>query len=159
MAVNNPVFLGDTYTTTQNNISPSALFGRTSGGVWLPTLVNSTGALLTDSGGDVLPTTNRFTRATINITTAATTAVVSATASQTTKVYRMMLNFAAPQTLNIASAATSLVGAPMTFGAGGSLVLDFIEDIWFVTVANEALNFITTTTGTITGFVDYVKSA
>lgn len=104
-------------------------------------------------------TTLPFTRATVNITTATTTAIVSATASQTTKVYRMMLNFAAAQTLDIRSASTSLVGAPMTFAPGSGLILDFSGTPWFVTASNEALNFVTSTTGTITGWVDYVKSA
>lgn len=104
-------------------------------------------------------TTLPFTRATINITTATTTAVVSATASQTTRVLRVMLNFAATQTLDIRSASTSLVGAPMTFGQGAGLILDFQGTPWFVTATNEALNFVTSTTGAITGFVDYVKSA
>lgn len=148
-------------------------------------LVNSDGQLLvtTDGGGgaaDVniaqiqgavpsatnplwiqfgVTTTLPFSRATINITTATTTAVVSATASQTTRVLRMMLNFAATQTLDIRSASTSLVGAPMTFATGGGVVLDFQGSPWFVTATNEALNFVTTTTGAITGFVDYVKSA
>lgn len=104
-------------------------------------------------------TTLPFTRATVNITTATTTAIVGATASQTTRVLRMMLNFAGTQTLDIQSASTSLVGAPMTFATGGGLILDFMGQPWFVTAVNEALNFVTTTTARITGFVDYAKSA
>ena len=69
-----------------------------------------------------------------------------------------MLNFAAAQTLDIKSGSTSLVGGPMTFGVGGGMVLDFSGVPWFVTAANEALNFVSSTTGVITGFVDYIKS-
>lgn len=100
-----------------------------------------------------------FTKVTVNISTATTTAVVAGTAAQTVRVYKIMLNVANAQTLNITSSGgTSLSGAAMTFGAGGGLVLDFDGAPWFTTVSAEGLSFVTTTTGVITGVVYYIKS-
>lgn len=102
---------------------------------------------------------NGLTKVTVNISTATTTTVVALTAAQSIRVYRMLLNFAAPQTMDIrSSVAGSLIGAAMTFGTGGWLVLDFDGEPWFVTTAGEALTFVTTTTGLVTGTVYYVKA-
>ncbi|MBS0176737.1 MAG: hypothetical protein JSR64_22160 [Nitrospira sp.] len=104
-----------------------------------------------------IQTSNPFTRTTINITTATTTAVVSATAAQITRVYRVFLNFGGSQTLDIQTASTSLVGGPLSFQTGSGLVLDFMGEVWVLTNANEALNFVTTTTAPVRGFIDYFK--
>lgn len=102
----------------------------------------------------------QLTRQTVNITTATTTAIVTATASQAVRVYKMVLNVAAAQTLNIiSSGGTSLVGAAMSFGANGGLVLDFDGEPWYVSVTGEGLSFVTTTTGAVTGTVYYRKEA
>jgi len=103
--------------------------------------------------------TPALTRATVNITTATTTAIVGGTAAQTVRVYKILLNIAATQTLNIiSSGGASLVGAAMSFAANGGLVLDFDGEPWFVTTSAEGLSFVTTTTGAVTGVVYYVKS-
>lgn len=113
----------------------------------------------TNAVGFALNNPALLTKATVNISTATTTTVVSLTASNTIRVYKMLLNFSAAQTLNIiSSGGTSLCGAPMTFGVGGGMVLDMDGDAWFTTVAGESLQFVTTTTGVVTGVVYYVKS-
>lgn len=100
-----------------------------------------------------------LTKATVNITTATTTAIVAGTAAQTVRVYKIILNIAATQTLNIiSSGGASLVGAAMSFAANGGLILDFDGEPWFVTTTAEGLSFVTTTTGVVTGVVYYVKS-
>lgn len=101
----------------------------------------------------------RLTKVTVNITTATTTAVVAGTASQFVRVYKVVLNVAAAQTLNvITSGGASLVGAPMSFGANGGLVLDFDGEPWWTTLVAEGLSFVTTTTGAVTGTIYYVKA-
>lgn len=103
---------------------------------------------------------SQLTKQTVNITTATTTAVVAGTASQFVRVYRIMLNIAATQTLNIiSSGGSSLTGAAMSFAANGGLVLDFDGEPWFTTLTGEGLSFITTTTGAVTGIVYYIKAA
>lgn len=116
----------------------------------------------TTNGVDIkpLPAANDpFTKVTVNITTATTTHVVTATAAQTVRVYKVVLNFAGTQTLDVkGTGGTSLVGAAMSFGTGGGLVLDFDGAAWWTTIAGEGLDFVTTTTATVTGTVYYIKS-
>lgn len=101
----------------------------------------------------------RLTKVTVNITTATTTAIIAGTASQFVRVYKVVLNVAAAQTLNvITSGGASLVGAPMSFGANGGLVLDFDGEPWWTTLVAEGLSFVTTTTGAVTGTIYYIKA-
>jgi hypothetical protein len=101
----------------------------------------------------------RLTKVTLNITTATTTAVIAGTASQLVRVYKVVLNVAAAQTINvISSGGASLVGAPMSFGANGGLVLDFDGEPWWTTVVAEGLSLVTTTTGAVTGTIYYIKA-
>ncbi len=101
-----------------------------------------------------------LTKVTVNITTATTTAVIAGVSAQLVRVYKIMLNFANAQTLNIiTSGGGSLVGAPMSFGQYGGLALDFDGEPWFTTVVAEGLSFVTTTTGVVTGVVYYRQEA
>jgi len=105
------------------------------------------------------PTTNPFTRATINITSATTTTIVSLTAAQTVKVYRMFLNFDAAQTVDIQDTdGTSLVGGALSFGANTGVVWGLEGELHFVTASGKGLQFVTTTTGKVRGYIDYIKS-
>jgi hypothetical protein len=100
-----------------------------------------------------------LTRVLNNISTATDTAIVSATASQTTRVYRLLLTCAGANVLTFKSAAAAIFPA-ITFGAaGGSVTLDFSGYWWMKTVANEALNLTTTTTAAVGVATDYIKSA
>lgn len=137
----------------QANINPVAVMGSDGTNLYLMK-VGSDGSIgLIPS----LQTTADLTEAVVNINTATTTAVVSATASQITRVYRLFLVFGATQTLDIKDGTTSLTGV-MSFGPGAGLVLDFSERPWFTGTANTALNFVTTTTGQVSGRIYYVKA-
>lgn len=102
----------------------------------------------------------QLTKVTVNISTATTTALIAGTASQNVRVYKVVLNFGAAQTLDIiGSGGTSLVGGAMSFGANGGLVLDFDGEPWWTTPTAEGLSLITTTTGVVRGTVYYIKAA
>lgn len=106
---------------------------------------------------DAALSTNDLTAAVINISTATTTAIVSATASQTTRVHRVRLNVAGAQQITVQSASTTR--EVLNFTASGMLVYDFDSRPWYTTATNEALNFVTTTTAQVNGVVEYIKSA
>lgn len=93
------------------------------------------------------------------ITTATTTALVTATASQFTRVYRMILTCTGTNTLVFKSASTAITQVFTFPSTGGTLTLDFSGYSWFSTLANEALNLTTTTTATVTMDLYYIKSA
>lgn len=100
-----------------------------------------------------------LTRAINNISSATDTSIVSATASQTTRVYRLVLTCAGANVLTFKSASTAIFPA-ITFGTnGGSVTLDFSGYWWMKTATNEALNLTTTTTAAVGVATDYVKSA
>lgn len=101
-----------------------------------------------------------LTRATVSISTATTTSIVGATASQTTRVHRIALTIAAgaAQTVTFQSASTSL-GAFDIPDTGGSIVFDFSPYWWFKTATNEAFQITTSSTAAVKGIIDYVKGA
>jgi hypothetical protein len=100
----------------------------------------------------------QLTEASININTATTTAVVSAENGMVTRLYKMVLNCGASQTLDIKNGSTSLTGGVLTFAAGGGIALDFDGTPWFTTSGSAALNFVTTTTGQLSGRIYYTKT-
>lgn len=104
------------------------------------------------------PTTKGLTNATVSVSSSGANALVSATASQTTRVFRIVLMFHAASTAKFQSASTDLTGA-MQFQAGQSMILDFDGEPWFVTATNEAFNLNLGTAVTVTGFIQYEKSA
>lgn len=103
-------------------------------------------------------TTKGLTNAAVSASSSGANALVSATASQTTRVFRIMLMFHAATTAKFQSASTDLTGA-MQFQAGQSLTLDYDGEPWFVTGTNEAFNLNLGTAVTVTGFIQYEKSA
>lgn len=106
----------------------------------------------------VVPSTDTtLTRAQVNTTSATTTAIVGATASQSTRAHRIALTVAGANVLTFKSATTVL--GVFEFTAAGSLVFDFNSYWWFKTANNEAFNLTTSTTAHVDGIVDYVKGA
>ena len=99
-----------------------------------------------------------LTRATVSISSATTTSIVGATASQSTRAHRIVLTVAGTQTITFQSAATSL-GAFDFPSTGGILVLDFSEYWWFKTANNEAFQITTSGAAAVKGIIDYVKGA
>lgn len=98
---------------------------------------------------------NPFTRVLLNINTAVTTVSVAAVASQTVKVYRIFLNMESGQTVDFQDTSNvTLSGGPITNG----IVLDYVNNLWFVTDSGKGFQLVTTTTGRVTGFIDYLQS-
>lgn len=125
--------------------------------------VNADGSLLGGSNTspqvqrDALLATSDLSAAVVNISSATTTPIVAAVASQTTRVHRMRLNVAAAQSITVKDGSTTL--EVINFTAAGFLTYDFSSRPWYKTTANTALNFTTTTTGQVNGVVEYVTSA
>ena len=104
------------------------------------------------------PSTGYLTNAAISISGSGQQVLVSATASQTTRVFRLMLVFHSDSTATLQSASTNLTGA-MQFRADDKLILDFDGEPWFVTASNEAFNVNLGSSITLTGFIQYEKTA
>ena len=85
------------------------------------------------------------------------TALVSATASQTTRVHRMKLSVAGACIVQIRDGATVLEAFNFA-GVGGGIVLDFSERPWYITTANTALNLNVSVAVQVDGRLEYVKS-
>lgn len=106
----------------------------------------------------VTPRSIQFARVQPNISTITTTVVISAVAAKTVSIYRMFLNFDATQTVDIQDTAGAvLTGGPLSFGANGSLLFDFFGEPWFVPTVGLGLQFVSSTTGKIRGFIDYLQ--
>lgn len=104
------------------------------------------------------PSTGYLTNAAVSISGTGQQALVSATASQTTRVFRIMLVFHSDSTAKFQTASTDLTGA-MQFRAEDKFVLDYDGEPWFVTGANEAFNLNLGSNIVVTGFIQYEKSA
>lgn len=107
-----------------------------------------------------LPKTKRCTQALVAATASGDTSVVTATASQTTRVFAafFMNNGDAEVTIKLRSATTGITNNVRLY-PGGSWFLPHCGEPYFVTVANEALNINLSVAGTVDGWVDYEKSA
>ena len=104
------------------------------------------------------PSTGYLTNVAVSISGSGAQALISATASQTSRVFRLMLVFHSDSTAKFQSASTDLTGA-MQFRTDDKLILDYDGEPWFVTAANEAFNINLGTSITVTGFIQYEKSA
>lgn len=86
------------------------------------------------------------------------TAIVTATASQTTRVHRFKLSVAGATIVQIKDGATVLEVFNFA-GNGGSAILDFSSEPWYVTSTNSALNINSSAAVQVDGRVEYIKSA
>lgn len=107
--------------------------------------------------GDLTRGIGRFGEAAVNINTATTTAVIAARQGAIIRVYRLLLSAGAAQTLDIKDGTVSLTGGALTFAAGGFMCLDLDGVPWFSGTVSTALNFVTTTTGQLSGRLYYVQ--
>lgn len=114
---------------------------------------------LTSLPHEALDTTLDLTRVLVDFTSTSDQTIVSATASQTTRVHRLDLWFAGAVTLNIYSGTSggTLIGKLLVPSAG-HYRLDFDARPHLVTGTNEALTFDASASVNIVGYVDYVKS-
>lgn len=103
--------------------------------------------------------TQELTSVVISQNGAGTQVLSSATAGQTTRLHRLVLTVAAATaTIEIRRGATGLTGV-MTLAVGVPLVLEYSEEPWFVTAANEALNLVVGGAGQVSGVCSLIKSA
>ncbi len=125
-------------------------------------MIDSSGNALGTSAAPIvtqtssLQTTSDLTKAIVAITTATTTAAVSATASVKTRVYRMRVDVAGA---NVVSFVDATGTEEMNFTAAGFRIYDFNTRPWFTTATNTAFNVVTTTTAKVNLTIEYTKVA
>ena len=104
------------------------------------------------------PSTGYLTNASLSFATSGNNTLVSATASQTTRVFRIVLVFEGDVGIKFISGTTDQTGV-MKMKDGGSMVLDFDGEPWFVTGANEAFIANLDAAVNVRGWIQYEKSA
>lgn len=111
------------------------------------------GAVLTD-----MPAAARMTQASVSAAGAGDNTIVAGTGGQTIRVHKIFLVFASDVNVTIKDGAgTSLTGV-ITMKAGGSIVLDFDSEPWFVTSVGNAFVINLSAAVQMSGRVYYVKS-
>lgn len=101
------------------------------------------------------PNVTLLSEAGVNISAAATTALIAAIQGRIVRVYKLFLNAGAAQTVDIRDSANSLSGGLITFATGGGVVFDLDGTPWF-TSANR-IDLVTTTTGQLSGKFYYTQ--
>jgi len=96
-------------------------------------------------------------RAEINVSSATDTTVISATSGQTVRIYRLVLWAAAADTVILKDGSTTINGAGFNFAAQQGVHLDMYWRPLTMTAGN-AFVITTSTTGPLTGWVEYTKS-
>ena len=104
------------------------------------------------------PTVSAMSGGSISASSTGDNVVVSTVAAQTVRVYRIFFTVSAATTITFRDGGgTSLTGA-MTFTAGGSFVLDFQGDPWFITSSGNAFIINQSGSAQISGRVYYTQS-
>jgi hypothetical protein len=85
--------------------------------------------------------------------------LVAATASQTTRVHRMVISAAGATTIELRNGASGTALRTIEFPAAGAYVFDFSSRPYLVTTANTALMRNSSAAVKVTVELDYVKSA
>lgn len=106
-----------------------------------------------------LVSTSDLTRANQTRSTSGETSLVTATASQTTRVHRIICSAAAAVTVSLLSGSGGTVLFVMEFPAAGVYILDFDERPYAKTATNTALYFSTDAAAAVDLQVWYVKDA
>jgi hypothetical protein len=105
-----------------------------------------------------MPATARLTTAPVSASSSGDNTLVSATAAQTTRVFRLYLVAAAAVSIILKRGSTALTGV-IPLHAGGSINLEFDGEPHFVTGTNEAFVLNLSAAIAVTGWVGYEKSA
>ena len=100
--------------------------------------------------------TNNVLTAEIDISSATTTSVVAAVTGRKVKIYRIFIWSAGTNVVTLLSASTDLSG-PITFSASGELSLSGEVPV-LCCALSEAFRITTSTTGQISGWVQYTTS-
>jgi hypothetical protein len=117
--------------------------------------VDSMGRLITATASPL--STSDLTAARISFSATGDQTIVSATASQTTRVYRLRLTVAGATNISIKDGAASTLEI-IQFAAAGMLVLDFNTRPYWVTTANTAFILNSSAAVAVEGRIEYIKS-
>ena len=99
-----------------------------------------------------------FSTVTVNTANTGTTVIVSTVASQNVFVYRMFFTVGnSSTTIQIKNGSGFSFSGPMKFNDGGSFVVDYQGDPWFVTDAGTSFEISQTGTAQISGRVYYMQ--
>ncbi len=93
----------------------------------------------------------------VDIASATTTELISASSGQTGRLQRIMLVAAAAVNVTFKDGSTALTGA-IALAAGVPFVLDYSGEPWFTTSANSALNLVTDGGAQVSGRAYWTKS-
>lgn len=104
-----------------------------------------------------MPTTSQLTQASISAASSGDNTLVSATAAQTARIFRIVLVASGAVSIKFKTGSTDLTGA-MSLVSGGAIVLDMQSDPWFVTGTNEAFIANLSAAVQISGSIWYTKS-
>ncbi|MES2783406.1 MAG: hypothetical protein V4657_11460 [Pseudomonadota bacterium] len=129
-------------------------------GQWTDLAIDESGALRTSAAPSAAGSlSNAATLTGLRINTAATgdITLVSATASQTTKVYRFRLTAAAATNVSIKDGAGTVLEI-IQFPAAGAIVLDLSTRPYWTTTVNTAFIINQSAAVAIEGRMDYIKS-
>jgi hypothetical protein len=97
-----------------------------------------------------------FAEASVDFSNTSDNTIVSATAGQSIRVYRIFFVTSADTTITFKDGSTGLTGA-ITMFAGGAFVLDYQDLAWFVTTVGSAFVISQTGTAQISGRIWYQK--
>ena len=101
---------------------------------------------------------SQFSTVAINQSASGDTTLVAAVASQSTKLYAMILVCTGATAITIKDgASTSLTGA-MSFGANGGFTLDMMGEPWFSGTANTAFIINSSNAVQVSGVALYIQS-
>lgn len=103
------------------------------------------------------PAATVFSSTTINTSSTGDNTLVAGLSSQTVRVYRMFFVVSAATTITFKDGSLGLTGA-MTFVSGGSFVIDFSGDPWFVTSPGNGFILNQSGTAQISGRVYFTQS-
>lgn len=116
--------------------------------------VDNAGRLMTATASPL--SVNDLTAARITFAATGDQTIVSATASQTTRIYRLRLTVAGLTNITVKDGATTL--EVIQFPAAGMLILDFNTRPYWVTSANSAFILNSSAAVAVEGRVEYLKS-
>lgn len=103
-----------------------------------------------------LQTTSDLTKSIVSSTTVGTTPIITATAAQRGRVYRLRIDVAGANVLTFTDASGT---EEMNFSAAGFKIYDFATRPWFTTAVNTAFSVTTTTTAKVNIVAEYTKAA
>lgn len=103
-----------------------------------------------------LQTTPDLAKSFATSTTAGTTPIITATAAQRGRVYRLRIDVAGANVLTFTDSSGT---EEMNFSGAGFRVYDFATRPWFMTNVNTAFSVTTTTTAKVNIVAEYTKAA